>query len=632
MHRTGSQSGTALGASGTSRSGSGRSTPSGSSPGDRMANWAAMLVGQMVVATLLSGERYVGIVGAETAATDDLGVCLVSAQRLERDGASWAAGAPIPRLSIAGADLAELDASAVKVNSAQELEAVQHSQRRASQFRTDTEISANPAARGDGRTLQRWTGDEAALGAVDDGLSLESSASRGGAWDQFAANEARFGVKSNYEETLYTTKLDKSGKDFKARERQAERLAQEILQSTSTNEHVAEERNQRPAQEVDEENKYGAVVRDAPADAAPGPKAVASGKALTDEFHQFVSAERERLVVRKAELAKKEKQSRLADLKVWAQTFQLKTPVPADVASMKRTSSARGAAASPAQPAASSPAPPLEQARAKLAAMTLPAIPPYKGKDDKASTGTKLSAKASAFNPAAAAFTPAGAKAAPAPSVPSVPFFGTKVLKNRPSTSALRVGDEFRPHKSRPAGDAAKVSVWWSYTGRPFRQQVGASMYGAPPMNVPPMPLGVPGAPGTPGAPVMAMAYAPGMAPPGAMPSPHIPHGGTQSPRVPPQVVLPPGHAPPMPQQGYALMYPVQQYRVGVQPPPYMASPDMYRGGPPVAAMVGGAPPAMAAPPSGRPGSPPKRAPHGRAGHGARAQKKHGSDTKPPAT
>ena len=59
-------------------------------------------------------------------------------------------------------------------------------------------------------------------------------------------------------------------------------------------------------------------------------------KELTADFRQFVSAERERLVVRKAELAKKEKQSRLADLKVWAQTFQLKTPVPEDVANMRR--------------------------------------------------------------------------------------------------------------------------------------------------------------------------------------------------------------------------------------------------------------------------------------------------------
>lgn len=50
-----------------------------------------------------------------------------------------------------------------------------------------------------------------------------------GGWDQFAANEARFGVKSNYEETLYTTKLDKSAKDYKDRERKAEQLAKEIM-------------------------------------------------------------------------------------------------------------------------------------------------------------------------------------------------------------------------------------------------------------------------------------------------------------------------------------------------------------------------------------------------------------------
>ena len=55
-------------------------------------------------------------------------------------------------------------------------------------------------------------------------LSAES-----GTWDQFAANEARFGLKSSYNEELYTTKLDRSGANFAAKEKEAARIAAEII-------------------------------------------------------------------------------------------------------------------------------------------------------------------------------------------------------------------------------------------------------------------------------------------------------------------------------------------------------------------------------------------------------------------
>lgn len=114
-------------------------------------------------------------------------------------------------------------------------------------FRTDTEISKSafdPTA--GGRTLQKWSDDPglspldtdnpgglpawaapSGNSAADGGLTASEPAA--GGWDQFAANEAKFGIKSDYEETLYTTKLDRSGKDFKERERKAERLAREIM-------------------------------------------------------------------------------------------------------------------------------------------------------------------------------------------------------------------------------------------------------------------------------------------------------------------------------------------------------------------------------------------------------------------
>lgn len=50
-----------------------------------------------------------------------------------------------------------------------------------------------------------------------------------GGWDQFAENERRFGTKTDFHEEMYTTKLDRSGKDFRERERRAEILASQIM-------------------------------------------------------------------------------------------------------------------------------------------------------------------------------------------------------------------------------------------------------------------------------------------------------------------------------------------------------------------------------------------------------------------
>ena len=60
------------------------------------------------------------------------------------------------------------------------------------------------------------------------GDDVTFGANSGGTWDQFAANEEKFGITTRFDENVYTTKLDRSGKDFKERERKAERIAAEI--------------------------------------------------------------------------------------------------------------------------------------------------------------------------------------------------------------------------------------------------------------------------------------------------------------------------------------------------------------------------------------------------------------------
>lgn len=71
-----------------------------------------------------------------------------------------------------------------------------------------------------------------------------SSKAAGGGWDQFAANEKLFGVKSDYDENIYTTTLDRSHPEYQRLEAAAAKIAAEIEgQSTAgLNAHVAEER------------------------------------------------------------------------------------------------------------------------------------------------------------------------------------------------------------------------------------------------------------------------------------------------------------------------------------------------------------------------------------------------------
>ena len=77
-------------------------------------------------------------------------------------------------------------------------------------------------------------------------------------WDQFAANKTMFGVDTSFDESQYTTQINKSGGEIT--EQEAARIAREIQNSVSTNVHMQEERGQRMTVDYDEEDLYGAVV------------------------------------------------------------------------------------------------------------------------------------------------------------------------------------------------------------------------------------------------------------------------------------------------------------------------------------------------------------------------------------
>lgn len=112
-----------------------------------------------------------------------------------------------------------------------------------SSFRTDAAISNSRL--GPERTLKAWVPD---TGFEVDGSLEKSSGSgsgsknSGASWDQFAENERLFGLRTDYDENIYTTTIDKSHPQYKERLAAAERKAREIERSLPTTSHVAEER------------------------------------------------------------------------------------------------------------------------------------------------------------------------------------------------------------------------------------------------------------------------------------------------------------------------------------------------------------------------------------------------------
>ncbi|EDK38912.2 hypothetical protein PGUG_03010 [Meyerozyma guilliermondii ATCC 6260] len=125
-----------------------------------------------------------------------------------------------------------------------------------STFKTDTDISATTTkAPVRERELQRWVPD-------DDSKMVSLEDSGKGHWDQFKVNEEKFGVGSTYDESLYTTKINTSGADYKKRLKEATIIAREIESQSSTDRHILEERGiQVDDSGVDEEDKYSGVDR-----------------------------------------------------------------------------------------------------------------------------------------------------------------------------------------------------------------------------------------------------------------------------------------------------------------------------------------------------------------------------------
>lgn len=100
-------------------------------------------------------------------------------------------------------------------------------------FQTDVEVTGQGFKRE--KVLQAWGGPGEASGGLEDDRTgqhrqqVASPASGNGQWDQFATNEKLFGLRTDYDEEIYTTKLDRSGADYRQREARAAQLEREIM-------------------------------------------------------------------------------------------------------------------------------------------------------------------------------------------------------------------------------------------------------------------------------------------------------------------------------------------------------------------------------------------------------------------
>ncbi|KAI6034817.1 hypothetical protein EDC04DRAFT_2201828 [Pisolithus marmoratus] len=352
-------------------------------PLDRILQPFTGLIGTTITLTVKGGLRYEGTVSSTGPEGDKQGVTLKDVKEVSKPGTPLKDSLFILSSSIDTWQSGPADAKVPNGDS----------------FRTDAEISSKAKLPRE-RELQVWgsQGDPSSgTAAVDESMGDEVTfgpgAGANASWDQFAVNEQKFGVTTSFNEEFYTTKLDRNAPDFKEREKKALRIASEIMGTTTNNPHLAEERGLAIDDSgINEEDKYGAVVRGANAyvppgarklqppqtagapttasappkpeipkvsvngpdgnvvvsgqkevtppttkSASPAPSASSATKPPADPvpaFRDFVTNERQRLTQKKQALVKSEMDKRKAELIKFSQTFKLNKPIPDDLVSI----------------------------------------------------------------------------------------------------------------------------------------------------------------------------------------------------------------------------------------------------------------------------------------------------------
>ncbi|KAF4551746.1 Ataxin 2 SM domain-containing protein [Elsinoe fawcettii] len=230
---------------------------------DRLLFLYANFVGLDTVVTLKNGEQFQGVFSGTTSQNNEARYHLKMVRRLnassqQTNGASAGAGTLTGEgddhtMAFDVNDTADLAVQRVSFGNASSRTT------NGSSFRTDVEISGNLDVRE--KVLQKWE-----PGPEDNSLSLNQDESLGsGSWDQFAANEKLYNVRSDYDEDMYTTAIDKTNPRYRQIAERADRLAREMEREGESRKVVDSG--------LDEEDKYSGVRRDTPSLGASGPNA-----------------------------------------------------------------------------------------------------------------------------------------------------------------------------------------------------------------------------------------------------------------------------------------------------------------------------------------------------------------------
>ncbi|KAF8808712.1 hypothetical protein BYT27DRAFT_7222826 [Phlegmacium glaucopus] len=346
-------------------------------PRDRVVQSLSGLTGTTVTLQTKTSQRYEGVVSSTTSEGDTTGVTLKDVKDITNPGAPLKDQLFIASTNIESYTSGPADAKPTNGDS----------------FRTDADISHKKGA-GRERDLQAWVSSGDAIAPADslvgDDDTFGPGANGNTSWDQFTANETLFGVKASFDEDVYTTKLDRTAPDFKERERKAQRIANEIIGAATNNPHIAEERGFNVDDSgVNEEDRYGAVVRGQNAYVPPGARKTGAGPPAADNvvapakgdvpkvsvngpdgasvaaqaqsppssketspappasgsgsnpnkppadplpaFIAFVTNEKQRLTQKRQALVKSEMDKRMAELVKFSKDFKLNKPIPEDL-------------------------------------------------------------------------------------------------------------------------------------------------------------------------------------------------------------------------------------------------------------------------------------------------------------
>ncbi|CAI0461900.1 unnamed protein product [Linum tenue] len=228
---------------------------------DRLVYLSTCLIGHPVEVRLKNGSIYSGT--CHTTNVEQEFAIILKMARMTKDASyrgskqEYVMKAPSKTLIIPGKEVAEVIAKDVPVTVAGQSNELQNE--RHEDILIDSSISHSRHVELD-RELSPWVPDE------DDpqcpGLEniFDGPWNRG--WDQFETNKMLFGVKSTFDEELYTTRLEK-GPRMRELEREATRIAREIEGEDTEDLHLAEERGINLGEDFDgdEEVRFSSVIR-----------------------------------------------------------------------------------------------------------------------------------------------------------------------------------------------------------------------------------------------------------------------------------------------------------------------------------------------------------------------------------